>query len=191
MNTVETKSASLEADSQKNRSIANAWPRLLWLAILVFASLIVSVLLSCATPFEAIGAAAAVTLARRDALLASGLTWLINQCVGYGMLGYPWTYNSVAWGLALGAATLVATLAAGALYQTRKALPSLLRSTLAFAAAFLAFEVAIYAVAFFFLGGLQDFTTGIVSRVLVINAATFVGLIVIHSLVAQKRVSAG
>src|ERR1700742_3016174 len=145
MNTVETKSASLEADSQKNRSIANAWPRLLWLAILVFASLIVSVLLSCATPFEAIGAAAAVTLARRDALLASGLTWLINQCVGYGMLGYPWTYNSVAWGLALGAATLVATLAAGALYQTRKALPSLLRSTLAFAAAFLAFEVAIYA----------------------------------------------
>ena len=191
MNTVETKSASLEADSQKNRSIANAWPRLLWLAILVLASLIVSVLLSCATPFEAIGAAAAVTLARRDALLASGLTWLINQCVGYGMLGYPWTYNSVAWGLALGAATLVATLAAGALYQTRKALPSLLRSTLAFAAAFLAFEVAIYAVAFFFLGGLQDFTTGIVSRVLVINAATFVGLIVIHSLVAQKRVSAG
>jgi flagellar biosynthesis protein FliQ len=190
MNTVETKSASLEADSQKNRSIANAWPRLLWLAILVCTSLIVSVLLSCATPFEAVGAAAAVTLARRDALLVSGLTWLINQCVGYGMLGYPWTYNSVAWGLALGAATLVATLAAGALCQMRKALPSLLRSALAFATAFLAFEVAIYAVAFFFLGGLQDFTTGIVSRIFVINAATFVGLVVIHSLVTQKRVSA-
>jgi hypothetical protein len=191
MNTVETKNSSPGANSQKNRSIANAWPRLLWLAILIGSSLVFSVGFACATPFEAIGAAAAVTLARRDALLASGLTWLINQCVGYGMLGYPWTFNSVAWGIALGAATLIATVAAGGMYQMKAAIPKAVRFGMAFATAFLAFEAAIYAVALYFLGGLEDFNIGSVARIFVINAATFVGLVVIYSLVAQKRFAAG
>jgi hypothetical protein len=189
MNKVESEHSPQERDSQKDKSITHAWPRLLWLAILVCASLIFSVGFACAAPFEAIGAAAAVTLARRDALLASGLTWLINQCVGYGMLGYPWTVNSLTWGLALGAATLLATLAAGGIYQTKTAIPKFVRFGLAFATAFLAFEVAICAVACF-LGGLQDFTFGIVSHIFIINAAAFVGLMVIYSIVASKRFSA-
>jgi hypothetical protein len=190
MNTVDTKNSSPEANSQKNRSISSARLWLLWLAILIGSSLVFSVGFACAAPFEAIGAAAAITLARRDALLASGVTWLINQCVGYGMLGYPWTSNSVAWGIALGAATLLATVAAGAVYQMRTAIPKALRFGIVFVSAFLAFEAAIYAVALFFLGGLQDFTIGIVSRVFVINAATFVGLVVVYSLITQKRFSA-
>jgi hypothetical protein len=189
MNTVETKNSPAEANSQKHRSIASAWHWLLWLAILIGASLIFSVGFACAAPFEAIGAAAAITLARRDALLASGVTWLINQCVGYGMLGYPWTSNSVAWGIALGVATLLATVAAGATYQLRTTIPKALRFGIAFVAAFLVFEAAIYAVALLFLGGLEDFTIGIVSRVFAINAATFVGLVVVYSLVTQKRFS--
>jgi hypothetical protein len=189
MNTVDTKNSSPDANSQKNRLIASAWPWLLWLAILIGSSLVFSVGFAYAAPFEAIGAAAAVTLARRDALLVSGVTWLINQCVGYGMLGYPWTSNSVAWGIALGAATLLATVAAGAVYQMRTAIPKAFRFGIAFVTAFLAFEAAIYAVALFFLGGLQDFTIGIVSRVFVINAATFVGLVVLYSLVVQKGFS--
>jgi hypothetical protein len=189
MNTTETKPSSVEANSRKTKSIASAWPWLLWLAILIGSSLVFSVGFACAAPFEAIGAAAAVTLARRDALLVSGVTWLINQCVGYGILGYPWTANSVAWGIALGAATLLATVAAGAVYQTKTAIPKAFRFAIAFVSAFLAFEAIIYLVALFFLGGLQDFTIGIVSRVFVINAATFVGLVVAYSLISQKRFS--
>lgn len=189
MNTVETKNSSPEANSQKNRSIASAWPLLLWLAILIGSSLVFSVGFACAAPFEAIGAAAAVNLARRDALLASGVTWLINQCVGYGILGYPWTFNSVAWGIALGAATLLATASAGRVYQLKTAIPKGFRVGIAFATAFFVFEAAIYAVALFFLGGRQDFTIGIVSHVFVINAATFVALVVLHSLLSQKRLS--
>jgi hypothetical protein len=189
MNTLETKHSSPEANSQKNRSIASAWPWLLWLAILISSSLIFSVGFACATPFEAIGAAAAVTLGRRDALLVSGVTWLINQLLGYGMLGYPWTFDSVAWGIALGAATLLATVAAGGIYRARRAIPSVLRFMIAFVAAFLAFEAAIFGAALF-LGGLQDFTIGIVSYVFVVNAATFFGLIALFSLVLERRISA-
>jgi hypothetical protein len=190
MNTLETKHSSLEENS-RTRSIASAWPWFLWLAILIGSSLIFSVGFACAAPFAAIGAAAAVTLGRRDALLVSGLTWLINQCVGYGLLGYPWTSNSIAWGIALGAATLLATVAAGGIHRMKTAIPKGVRFGISFATAFLVFEAAIYAVALYFLGGLEDFTIGIVSRVLVINAATFVGLVVIYSLIAQKRFSPG
>ncbi|MFY9986695.1 MAG: hypothetical protein WAK31_18165 [Chthoniobacterales bacterium] len=188
MNTVETKHSSLEANS-RTRSIGSAWPLLLWLAILIGSSLVFSVGFACAAPFEAIGAAAAVTLARRDALLVSGVTWLINQCVGYGMLGYPWTFNSVAWGIALGAATLIATASAARMYHMKTAIYKGFRFGIAFATAFLVFEAAIYALALFSLGGLQDFTIGIVSHVFVINAATFVALVVLHSLLSQKRLS--
>jgi hypothetical protein len=190
MHTVETKNSLAEANSQKHRSIASAWPWLVWLAILIGSSLVFSVGFACAAPFEAIGAAAAITLARRDALLVSGVIWLINQCVGYGMRGYPWTSHSVAWGIGLGVATLLATVAAGAAYQLRTAIPKAVRFGIAFVAAFLVFEAAIYAVALFFLGGLEDFTIGIVSRVFAINAATFVGLVVVYSLIAEKRFSA-
>jgi hypothetical protein len=117
------------------------------------------------------------------------VTWLINQFVGYGMLGYPWTLNSVAWGIALGVATLLATVAAGRVYRMRRAIPSVLRFMIAFVAAFLAFEAAIFATALF-LGGLQDFTIGIISYVFVINAATFLGLVVLYSLLTHKRFSA-
>src|ERR1700751_5479142 len=165
MNTVETKPSSVEANSRRTRPVANAWPWLLWPAILIGSSLVFSIGFVCAAPFEAIGAAAAVTLARRDALLVSGVTWLLNQSVGYGMLSYPWSFNSIAWGIALGAATLLATVAACAAYQMKTAIPKAFGFGIAFAAAFLVFEAAIYVIALFFLGGTQDFTIGIVSRV--------------------------
>jgi hypothetical protein len=146
-----------------------------------------SVGLACATPFAALGAAAAVTLRGRDALLVGGMVWLINQCVGYTILRYPWTFTSVAWGIALGAATLLAVLAARWIYRLQRAIPSGLRRATAFAAALLVFEAAIYAVAYFVLGGLEDFTVGIVSYVFAINAVSFLGLLVLHSLVMLKR----
>jgi hypothetical protein len=115
------------------------------------------------------------------------MVWLINQCVGYTILRYPWTFSSVAWGITLGAATLLAVLAARSIYTLQRAILSAFRRATAFAAAFLVFEAALYAAAYFMLGGLQDFTVGIVPYVFAINAVSFLGLLVLYSLVTLKR----
>jgi hypothetical protein len=188
MDTLETKvTDSLYSDSEKRRLVGSSWRRLFWLAILIGSSFIFSVSLACATPLAALGAVAAITLRRRDALVAGGMVWLVNQCAGYIILRYPWSPNSVGWGAALGAATLLAGLAARWSYTQQRAVPIGFRITTSFAAAFVAFEAAIYAAAFFILGGLQDFTFGIVSYLFVINAVTFLGLLVLYSLVTPKR----
>ena len=180
---------SLSSNSEKRGLVGNSFRELLWLAILICSSLVSSVSLACASPFAALGAAAAVTLRGRDALLVGAMVWLINQCVGYTILRYPWTFTSVAWGIALGAATLLAVLAARWIYSLQRAIPSGFRRATAFAAAYVVFEAALYAVAYFILGGSQDFTVGIVSYVFAINAISFLGLLVLYSLVMLKRLA--
>ena len=134
---------------------------------------------SCATPLAAFGALAAVAFSRRDALILCGAVWFVNQVVGYTILRYPWSVNSVSWGLVLGAATIIASLSSGWIYRHRK-IPYLLRLAAAFVTAFAVFEIALFAVALFALGGVQDFTPDIVVRIFAINGGAFVGLLVLH-----------
>jgi hypothetical protein len=55
---------------QQNWSSASGnWRRLVWFGLLISASVAFSLGLACATPFAAFGAAAALTLSRRDALV--------------------------------------------------------------------------------------------------------------------------
>jgi len=89
------------------------WRHPLWLALLVAASVVFSLGLACAAPFTAFGAAAALTLSRRDALVLVMSVWLANQLVGFTLLHYPWTANAFAWGGALGVVAVLATLARG------------------------------------------------------------------------------
>src|SRR5712691_11934544 len=88
------------------------WGHQLWLALLVAASAAFSFVFACATPFAAFGAAAALTLSRRDALRLTVAVWLANQVLGYAVLQYPWTANSFAWGAVLGAAAVLTTVGA-------------------------------------------------------------------------------
>lgn len=88
------------------------WRHHLWLALLVCASVAFSLGFACATPFAAFGNGAALTLNRRDAILLTGAVWLANQFVGFIILRYPWTITSFACGFAIGAAAILATLAA-------------------------------------------------------------------------------
>ena len=85
---------------------------LLWLAILAVAAVGGSLALTCVAPFAAFAVATAGTLRRRRALGTMAVIWLVNQAVGFGALGYPWTRHTVLWGLAMCVAALVATLAA-------------------------------------------------------------------------------
>jgi hypothetical protein len=78
------------------------WRRATWLAILIAASVSFSFGFACAVPFAALGAVAALTLPRQHAWLVLIATWFANQVIRFAALGYPWTANAIAWGVALG-----------------------------------------------------------------------------------------
>ena len=84
----------------------------LWLATLVVATFAFTLVFACAAPFAAFGAAAALTLSRRDALVVTVALWLANQLTGFLVLEYPWTLNSLAWGPAIGIAAVLGTVSA-------------------------------------------------------------------------------
>jgi hypothetical protein len=154
----------------------------LWLALIVAASVAFTLGFACAVPLAAFGAAAALTLSRRDGLLLIGAVWLANQIVGFGVLGYPWTPETLAWGAILGVVAVLATVAA------RQAALRLARTGQAaaaggaFVAAFAAYEGALFVAAVTAMGGTEDFTPAIVGEILTINAAAFVGLLVLNRL---------
>jgi hypothetical protein len=150
----------------------------IWLILLPLSSLVFSLGFACATPLAAFGALAAVALSKRDGLILCGAVWLVNQVVGYAFLGYSWNINSVSWGLALGGATILASLSARSIY--RRKIHYLFRLIAAFIAAFAVFQVSLYLVELFVLSGLQDSSADVVTRVLAINAGAFVGLLALH-----------
>jgi hypothetical protein len=81
--------------------------------------------------------------------------------------------------LALGGATILASLSSRWIYRRSKT-HYLFRLIAAFIAAFAVFQVSLYLVEFFVLGGVQDSAADIVNRVLAINAGAFVGLLALH-----------
>jgi hypothetical protein len=165
-------------DLKHIRSI-NSPREFIWLILLLLSSLVFTLGFACAAPLAAFGAIAAVAFSRRDALILCGVVWLVNQVVGYTILRYPWSVTSVSWGLVLGGATIIASLSSRWIYRHSKT-PYLFRLIAAFIAAFVVFEVSLYAVTLFVLGGVQDFTADIVIKILAINGGAFVGLLALH-----------
>jgi hypothetical protein len=154
----------------------------LWLALTVAASVAFTLGFACAVPLAAFGAVAALTLSRRDALLLIGAVWLANQLVGYAILGYPWTSNSLAWGAILGVAAVPATMAAQRAALHLKGTGRVVASCGAFVVAFGVYEAALFVAAVSAMGGTEDFAPAIVGEILTINAAAFVGLLVLNRL---------
>jgi hypothetical protein len=148
----------------------------IWLTILVAATIAFSLIFACAAPFAAFGTAAALTLSRRDALLLTVALCLANQLTGYGILGYPWTMNSVAWAPAIGIAAVLGTLAALWTVQRLAGAREVVQALAAFLAAFAVCEVAILVVSVALLGGTETFAPSIVAQVFVTNVAALVGL---------------
>jgi hypothetical protein len=156
-----------------------SWQQPVWLALLVASSVALSLGLACATPFAAFAAIAACTLPRRDALTLSAAVWLANQAVGFGCLGYPWTWSCLAWGVALGISALVATEAARVAIGRLGGSHAVVILAVALVAAFVAYE-AVLVVAGVFLGGLSSFSLETQGRIFVVNAAALAGLVAIH-----------
>lgn len=156
------------------------WRRPFWLVLLIAASVAFTLGFACAVPFAAFAAIAATTLDRRDGLwLAVGL-WLANQIVGFGFMGYPTDPMTIAWGLALGAVAVLTTFAA---YWVCGKLPYAeagTRGIVAFAAAFVVYEGTLALLSLTPLGGIENYTFGIVGYILVLNAVAAAGLYVLH-----------
>jgi hypothetical protein len=158
------------------------WRRALWLALLVAATVGFSLGFACAMPFAALGAAAALTLPRQDALLLVGSAWLANQLVGFTLLAYPWTADTFVWGVVLGIISLLATLASQMLVRRLDGRGAVVVSLASFLGAFAVYEAALYVVSATMLGGTEDFAAAIVIRIVEINAAAFAGLLVLDRL---------
>ena len=152
------------------------WLRVLWMGTLVAVSAGLTASLTCVAPFVALSVAAAATLPVRQALLCTLAVWLANQAVGFAVLSYPWTPSTLEWGLAIGLATVAATLTAQWLLGRFDGARTPVRTVTAFAAAFAVYESLLAAVAVFLLGGAAAFAPSIIAQVLGLNAATLAGL---------------
>ena len=165
-------------------AIDAAWFRSLWLGLLIAASAALTTVYTCITPFAAFAVIAATTLSRRKALSCTVLVWLANQAVGFGVLNYPWTAKTFAWGVGIGGAAVIGTLAAqwtvGRLGSSR--LPT--QAVAAFGVAFALYQLTLYTLAASMLGGTGAFAPRIVGQVLLVNAVTLVGLFGLNRVIA-------
>lgn len=166
----------------------------LWPALLAVAAIGGSWALACVTPFAAFAAILAETEWRGTALVTMALICAANQAVGVMLLGYPLDAHSLGWGIAIGAAALLATAAASVV--TRLALRRSVRLVLAFVAAFAVYETALALVAAA-TGELTNFTPAIIGQLALNEAiwlaalvALYVGLALIGWRPAGRRLAA-
>jgi hypothetical protein len=171
---------------QAQSSVA-VWRHWLWLAVLVGTSVAFTLSLACAVPLAAFAAAAALTLSRQDALVLIIAVWLANQFVGFTMLDYPWTASTFAWGVALGAVAVLATLAGQQTVRRLIHAPYAVSIAAVFLAAFAVYEATLFVISAMLLGGTEIYTVAIQGRIFIINTVAFAGLLVLHRL----AVSAG
>jgi hypothetical protein len=156
--------------------------RLVWLAVLVIASVAFSLGFACAVPLAAFATIAAATLRHRDALVFTGAVWLANQAAGFLVLGYPTDAVTLAWGVVLGASALAAVEAARFAFARVRGRASAIA---AFVAAFAGYELTLFIAAHAGLGGTEDFTAGIVAYVLALNAVGAIALVLLNGFAAR------
>jgi hypothetical protein len=154
----------------------------LWLTLLVAASIAFTMGLACAVPFAAFGAATALTLNTRDALLLTLAVWLANQLIGFTDLAYPADASTLLWGAVLGIVAVVSTLAARATSTGHGGRHGTIVVAASFIAAFIVYEGGLYLVSAAWLGGVEDFAPSIVLQIFALNALACVGLLVLNRL---------
>jgi hypothetical protein len=162
----------------------------LWLALLVAASVAFTFGFACAVPFAAFGAATALTLNTRDAIALTIALWLANQIIGFGLLGYPWDASTFAWGAILGVVAVLSTVATRATSARVTGAHWSAVVLASFAAAFVVYEGSLYIVSAAWMGGAEDYTAAVVSRILEINAIACIGLLVLNRLGMAMGLSA-
>jgi hypothetical protein len=163
----------------------NAATRWAWIALLGGASIGFSLLFACATPFVALVTLAALNMDRRDAFIVTGAVWLANQAAGYGILGYPHTLDSYAWGIAIGIAVLLALAMARAVGAQVARRGAIVATGAAFASAFVVYELALYVAGFWLSSSSTAFSWPIIGYILQVNALGLAGLLIVRWVAAN------
>lgn len=148
------------------------------LALLTAACALASFAFACATPLAAFAVIAAAMLPLRSALFTVAAAWLVNQAIGFGLLGYPADGNTILWGIAIGVAALVATATASSVRSAMPRMSSPAALLAALIGAYAAYELVLFA-ATPFLGGAADFSLAIVARLGLLNLIWLIGLVAV------------
>jgi hypothetical protein len=157
----------------------------LWIALVAGSSILFSLVLACATPFAALATIAGARMRARQAFALIVVAWLTNQAVGYLALGYPRTWDSFAWGAAIGIAVLIAVLPAAVLVRR---VPAPIAIVGGFVCAFVLYEAALFAATAFLPSGPGAFAPPVVWRILWINVLALVLLFLLHRAALGLRV---
>lgn len=152
----------------------------LWAGIVAGASILFSLALACATPFAAIATVTGANMRPRAAFAVTGFAWLANQAVGYLVLGYPTTWDSFAWGAAIGVAALGAV--AGVLAVRRRTSSGIAALLAGFVLAFFVYEAVLYSVTAFLPSGDEAFSLAVVMDIFWTNVLGLAGLLALHRL---------
>lgn len=178
--------------THSENKLVMAWP-----VVLVAAAVLFSFALACAMPFAAIGALAALVLPWREAVAAAILGWLVNQVIGFGVLGYPIDMATLAWGAVLGLSAVAAVMAA-LVSQRRLATHLFVADALiAFAAAHLVQQAVVYAASWMLPSHPSAFSLPVIWQIGWTNALAFATLGALYGLGAlagiapSKRQAAG
>lgn len=158
-------------------AISYAWPTLL--GLVAFVGTLAS---ACATPFVALAVLAAVTMSPRTAWQAVAVIWLINQMLGFIVLGFPHTAQTIAWGGVIGLSAGVALVIARKLTANRAQTPT--RLLCALAISFIGYEAGIFAFANV-LGLTCPFTPAVIAQIALNDGLWFALLYPLH-LVMRK-----
>jgi hypothetical protein len=161
---------------------------LLWLGSLIATSALLTTLYTCITPFTALAAIFVTTLSRRQAMSSMAAVWITNQIVGFGVLNYPRTTETFAWGIAICAAALLGTLAADITVCRLASWRSSAQTIAGFVSAFMLYEAALYAFAASVVGGAGAFGPRIIGQVLLVNTVMLVALLALRQLVSRVLV---
>jgi hypothetical protein len=148
----------------------------LWAGTLLVAGVVTDLFLTCGTNLVAFAVASTLTLPLRAAVLVAMGVWLESQVLGFTVFAYPHTPMTYAWGLALGAATLVAVAIASAARSQKAAFT--------FLGAFGAYDlvVAIFALATH--AGFHGFTAAVIGELLARNILTALGIALLYRVFA-------
>jgi len=153
-------------------------PRAPWPAALAFAAIGGTLASSCMMPFVALAVVTAATMTRARAVATIAGAFIANQFLGFFILGYPWTFYSLSWGLAQGAAAL---LALGVARSSLRPVPAAAvpRLLLAFLPSFAAYELSLFGFALI-AGGTETFTPAIIGLIAVNEGAWLIGLLIVR-----------
>jgi hypothetical protein len=149
-----------------------------WIAIVAISTVAFSLALACVTPLAAVAALAGARMTRWSGIALVLVAWFANQFVGYFVLTYPRTWDSFAWGAAIGVASVLAGL--GARIATWSVHQALISAGLAFAVAFVVYEGVLFAWTAILPSGSDAFSFAVALQILVVNTIAAIGLFAIH-----------